>query len=207
MTVCKDDLYHRELKTLLRFSTLINSSLKIETVLDNAMNCAEEFINAEASTIYEKDEEKGDLFIRLARGEKKNHIKSIRVRLGEGIAGHVVKTGTSMVINDVMNEKRFSNRLDLLTGFRTRSLICVPLFIRGKAMGALQVLNKKTGEGFNDQDMEILNSLSQLIAVAIDNARMYEQLEHEYSTASKDLQSARERLIRTKRAAAIEQLV
>lgn len=207
MAESKDDLYHHELKTLLKFSTLINSSLKIETVLDNAMNCAEEFINAEASTIYEKDEEKGDLFIRLARGEKKEPIKNIRVKLGDGIAGHVVKTGTPMVINDVKKEKRFSNRLDLLIGFKTRSLVCVPLFIRGKAMGAIQVLNKKSGENFNKQDIEILTSLSQLIAVAIENARLYERLEHDYELTNQDLKSARERLIRTERAAAMGQLV
>ena len=57
MSNCKDDIYYRELSTILKFSTLINSSLKIESVLDNAMKCAEEFINAEASTIYERDEE------------------------------------------------------------------------------------------------------------------------------------------------------
>lgn len=207
MADSKEDVYHRELHTLLKFSTLINSSLKIETVLDNAMNCAEEFINAEASTIYEKDEEKKDLFIRLARGEKKDPIKDVRVKLGDGIAGHVVETGKPMVINDVTKEKRFSNRLDLLTGFRTRSLICVPLFIRGKAIGAIQVLNKKTGEYFNEGDMEILTSLSQLIAVAIENARLYERLEHDYELTSQDLKTARERLIRTERAAAMGQLV
>jgi two-component system sensor histidine kinase HydH len=203
----KDDVYHRELNTLLKFSTLINSSLKIETVLDNAMNCAEEFINAEASTIYEKDEEKNDLFIRLARGEKKDSLKAIRVKMGEGIAGHVVETGMPMVINDVTHEKRFSKRLDLLTGFRTRSLICVPLFIKGSAMGAIQVLNKRTGEDFSERDIELLTSLSQLIAVAIENARLYERLEHDYELTSQDLKTARERLIRTERAAAMGQLV
>jgi signal transduction histidine kinase len=207
MADSKDDVYHRELNTLLKFSTLINSSLKIETVLDNAMKCAEEFINAEASTIYEKDEEKNDLFIRLARGEKKDPIKDVRVKMGDGIAGHVVETGLPMVINDVGKEKRFSNRLDQLTGFRTRSLICVPLFIKGKSMGAIQVLNKKTGEAFNERDMEILTSLSQLIAVAMENARLYERLEHDYELTSQDLKTARETLIRTERAAAMGQLV
>jgi signal transduction histidine kinase len=207
MADIKDDVYHRELNTLLKFSTLINSSLKIETVLDNAMKCAEEFINAEASTIYEKDVEKNDLFIRLARGEKKDPIKDVRVKLGDGIAGHVVETGAPMVLNDVHKEKRFSERLDLLTGFKTRSLICVPIFIKGKATGAIQVLNKKTGEDFSERDIELLTSLSQLIAVAMENARLYERLEHDYELTSQDLKTARERLIRTERAAAMGLLV
>lgn len=207
MSDCKDDIYHRELNTILKFSTLINSSLKIETVLDNAMKSAEEFINAEASTIYERDEEKDDLFIMLARGEKKDPFKNIRVKIGEGIAGYVVQTGKPMVINDVSKEKRFNNRYDRLTGFNTRSLICVPLALHGKTTGAIQVLNKRTGEHFTENDMEILTSLSQQIAVAIENARLYEKLEKKYQLTAQDLKAAQEKLIRTERIAAMGHLV
>jgi hypothetical protein len=76
MADSKDDLYHHELKTLLKFSTLINSSLKIETVLDNAMNCAEEFINAEASTIYERMKKKG-IFLYGSHVAKERPYKNI----------------------------------------------------------------------------------------------------------------------------------
>ena len=207
MTDCKDDIYYRELNTVLKFSALINSSLKIETVLDNAMKCAEDFINAEASTIYERDEEKNDLFIRLARGEKKDPIKNIRIKIGDGIAGYVVETGVPMVINDVHNEQRFSRRYDQLTGFKTRNLICVPLILRGKATGAIQVLNKKTGEHFNEYDMEILNSLSLQIAVAIENARLYERLEQKFALTAQDLKAAEEKLLRSERIAAMGHLV
>lgn len=207
MVDLNNDIYHRELNTVLQFSALINSSLKIETVLDNAMKCAEDFINAEASTIYERDEEKNDLFIRLARGEKKEPIKNIRVKIGDGIAGHVVETGSPMVLNDVHKEKRFNDKYDKLTGFKTRSLICVPLVLHGKTTGAIQVLNKKTGEQFNESDLEILTSLSQQIAVAIENARLYERLEHRFKMTSKELKIAQEELIRTERIAAMGHLV
>lgn len=203
----KDDIYYRELSTILKFSSLINSSLKIETVLDNAMKCAEEFINAEASTIYEIDDEKKDLFIRLARGEKKETLKNIRIKIGDGIAGHVVETSTPMVINDIHKEKRFSSRLDQLTGFKTRNLVCVPLILRGRATGAIQVLNKKTGEHFNKYDMEILKSLSIQIAVAIENARLYERLEQKFELTAQDLKNAEEKLIRAERIAAMGHLV
>ena len=207
MPDCKDNIYYRELNTVFKFSSLINSSLKIETVLDYAMKCAEEFINAEASTIYERDDKKNELFIRLARGEKKDPIKNIRIKIGDGIAGHVVETGVPMVINDVQKEKRFNNRFDLLTGFKTRSLICVPLMLRGKATGAIQVLNKKTGEHFNESDMEILNSLSMQIAVAIENARLYEMLEQKFASTARELKIAEEKLIRAERIAAMGHLV
>jgi len=205
---CDDNIYYRELSTILKFSTLINSSLKIESVLDNAMKCAEEFINAEASTIYERDDEKrNELFIRLARGEKKVPVKKIRLKVGEGIAGHVVQTGKPMVIHDVHKEKRFSEKFDNLTGFKTRSLICVPLILRGKTTGAIQVLNKKTEGRFNEQDLEILTSLSQQIAVAIENARLYQRLEEKFQMTARELKYAQEKLIRTERIAAMGNLV
>ena len=207
MSDCKDDIYHRELNTILKFSSFINSSLKIETVLDNAMKCAEEFINAEASTIYERDDENNDLFIRLARGEKKEPFKNIRVKIGDGIAGHVVETGVPMVINDIHKEKRFNSRFDQLTGFKTRNLICVPLVLHGKVTGAIQVLNKKTGEDFNDYDLEILNSLSMQIAVAIENANLYERLEQKFELTAQDLKTAEEKLIRAERIASMGHLV
>ena len=95
----KEDIYHKELDTLLRFGALINSSLNIERVLDSAMKWAQEFMNAEASSVYELAEEKDELFIRLARGEKKVPAKSITLKVGEGIAGYVVEALRAAFVN------------------------------------------------------------------------------------------------------------
>jgi len=203
----KENLYHRELSTLLKFSALINSSLQIESVLNNAMKWAEEFINAEASSIYELDEVNDELFIRLARGEKKDPVKSIRLKVGEGIAGWVVKSCQPIMVNDVRDEEKFSNKYDKITGFNTRSLICVPLTLRGKAIGAIQVLNKKSQEPFSNADLEILTSMSHQIAVAMENAKLYQRLEQKFELTSQELKIAQERLIRTERLAAMGNLV
>ena len=202
-----ENIYHRELHTVLKFSALINSSLKIESVLDNAMKFSEEFINAEASSIYELDEEKHELFIRVARGEKKDSIKKIRLGLGEGIAGWVVRTGEPLVVQDAQKEKRFSDRYDRLTGFKTRSLICVPLILRDKTIGVIQVLNKKNLEPFTEADLEILVSLSQQIAVAIENAKLYHRMEEKFELTAQELKATQEKLIRTERLAAMGNLV
>jgi len=202
-----NNLYHRELNTLLKFSALINSSLKIESVLNNAMKWAEELINAEASSIYELDEMNDELFIRLARGEKKDPVKSIRLKLGEGIAGWVVKSGEPMVVRDVRKEKKFNDKYDKITGFKTRSLICVPLTLRGKIIGAIQVLNKKSPEPFSNADLEILIGMSHQIAVAMDNAKLYHRLEQKFEMTAQELKMAQEKLIRTERLAAMGNLV
>ena len=202
-----ENVYHRELYTLLKFSALINSSLEIESVLNNAMRWAEEFINAEASSIYELDEVNDELFIRLARGEKKDPVKSIRLKVGEGIAGWVVQSCQPIVVHDVHNEEKFSDKYDKITGFNTRSLICVPLTLRGKAIGAIQVLNKKSREPFSNADLEILTSMSHQIAVAMENAKLYQRLEQKFELTSQELKIAQERLIRTERLAAMGNLV
>src|SRR4030042_2714701 len=202
-----ENLYHRELSTLLKFSALINSSLEIESVLNNAMKWAEEFINAEASSIYELDEMNNELYIRLARGEKKDPIKSIRLKMGEGIAGWVVQSGQPIVVHDVRNEKKFNDKYDKITGFKTRSLICVPLTLRGKAIGAIQVLNKKDRESFSNADLDLLTSMSHQIAVAMENAKLYQRLEKKFELTYLELKTAQEKLIRTERLAAMGNLV
>ncbi|MBW2610094.1 MAG: GAF domain-containing protein [Deltaproteobacteria bacterium] len=206
-TDSQENIDHRVLHTMLKFSSLINSSLKIEDVLNNAMQWAEEFINAEASSIYELDVEKDELFIRLARGEKKEPAKRIRLKMGEGIAGRVVQTGQPMVVQDVLQEKRFSDRFDKIIGFKTRSMICVPLILRGNPIGAIQILNKKNQEPFNQTDLELLTGMAQQIAVAMENAKLYNRLEKQFELTTQELKIAQEKLIRSERLAAIGNLV
>jgi len=201
------NIHEKELDTLVRFSAIINSSLKIEDVLNYAMQWAEEFMNAEASTVYELDEDKGEIFIRIARGKKKEPVKQIKLKLGEGVAGSVIQTGEPVVVQDVAREDIFSNKFDTKTGFETRSMICVPLILRDKPIGAFQVLNKKSGEPFTDADLELLTSMSQQIAVALDNAKLYRRLEKKFELTEQELRTTQAKLLRSERLAAMGNLV
>lgn len=201
------NIHEKELDTLVRFSSIINSSLKIEDVLNYAMQWAEEFMNAEASTVYELDEDKGEIFIRIARGKKKEPVKRIKLKLGEGVAGRVIQSGEPVVMQDVSHEKIFSNKFDTKTGFETRSMLCVPLILRDKSIGAFQVLNKRSGQPFTDADMELLTSMSQQIAVSLDNAKLYRRLEKKFKLTEKELRRTQEKLIRSERLAAMGNLV
>lgn len=199
--------YHQELDTILRFSALVNSSLNILDVLDNAMKWTEDFVGAEASTVYELDEEKDTLFIRLARGEKKEPVERITLKVGEGIAGRVVETGRPVVIQDVTKDKWFSDKFDRLTGFKTRSMICVPLVIKDTPMGALQVLNKESKDPFNRADLELLLGMARQIAVAMENAKLYQRLEKRFELTAEELKKTQEKLIRSERLTAMAHLV
>jgi len=205
--VLNNDIYRRELSALIKSSALINSSLQTTDVLNFAMKAAEEFMDAEASSVYELDTEKKDIIVRMARGEKGGFIQSQRLKLGEGIAGWVIQSGKPMIAEDVHKEPRFSDRFDRETGFTTRSLMCVPLTIRGKTIGAIQVINKKNGDPFTKEDSELLTALAQQIAVALDNAKLYQRLEENFQLTAEELRVAQQKLIRSERSAAIANLV
>lgn len=201
------DSKHRLLELILRFGTILNSSLNIEDVLNFAMQWAEDFIEAEASTVYELDEQKDELFIRVARGEKQKSIKKIKLHPHQGIAGHVVKTGEAMIVQDVTKERLFDPRYDEITGFKTRCMICVPLKVRSRVLGALQVLNKKGTKKFTYDDVRLLTNMSQQIAVAMENANLYRRLEEKFEFTALELKDTQEKLIRTERLAAMGNLV
>ena len=203
----RKDIYQEGLKTILKFGALINSSLNIEDALHYAMQWAEEFMDAEASSVYELDEEKGELFVRVARGEKREPAKRIKFKLGEGIAGRVVQSGQPMVVQDVRKERIFRDKFDSITGFTTKAMICVPLLLRNKPIGALQVLNKKSGEPFTNTDLDLLTSMSQQIAVALDNANLYSRLEKKFELTEQELKITQEKLIRSERLEAMSHLI
>ena len=202
-----NNIYKRELSALIKSSALISSSLHTNDVLNFAMKTAEEFMGAEASSVYEVDAEKKDIIVRLARGEKGGFIQSKRLKLGEGIAGWVIQSGKPMMVEDVRKEPIFSDRFDRETGFTTHSLICVPLTIRGKTTGAIQVINKKNGHPFTQEDSEVLTALAQQITVALDNAKLYQRLEENFKLTAEELKLTQQKLIRSERSAAIANLV
>jgi signal transduction histidine kinase len=203
----KADTHRRALSALLKSSALINSSLQISDVLNHAMKVAEEFMEAEASSVLELGEETGDIIFRLARGKKSGFVRTKRLKLGEGIAGSVIQNGKPMIVEDVKKERRFSDRFDKETGFKTRSLICVPLTIREKTIGALQVINKTSGEPFSEEDLDLLTALAQQIAVALDNAKLYQRLEENFRLTAEELKATQQKLIRSERLAALANLV
>ncbi len=110
---------------------------------------------------------------------------------GSGIAGYVAATGDTLNIPDAYFDTRFNPDIDKVTGYRTRSILCMPMKNRGGTIvGVFQILNKKTGT-FTPDDESVLEALSVHAAIAVENARLYEQ-ERQKIAMEKDLQAARE---------------
>ncbi len=194
-----------DVKALARLSSLVNSSLDLTEVLDNAMNYVEELTNAETSSIFEVDYERDELRFRLARGKWGSKAQEIRLAMGEGIAGRVAREGKPILVPDVEQEKRFTPRVDAHTGFKTRSIICVPIKHKGRLIGVLEVLNKRGGP-FDEDDVELLTVVSNQIGVAMENARLYERLRERFTLTTEELKKTEQKVIHSERMVALARL-
>ncbi len=166
---------NKTLRTLLRVSQSLSTSLEIEEVLYKAMEHVERVCKAEASSIWEIDHEKKELFFRVIRGENVGKIRQMRLKIGDGIAGYVAKYKKTLMVNDVRKSPYWDEAFDVESSFQSRSILAVPLVIGRKVIGVIELLNKRDGKGFTQRDKESLLALSGPIAIALDNARLYEE--------------------------------
>jgi diguanylate cyclase (GGDEF)-like protein len=97
--------------------------------------------------------------------------------MGEGIAGTVAQTGEPILLPDVSRDPRFSQKIDELTGFVTRSLICLPLKIQESVIGVIEVVNPEDESLFDEQAMPVLSIVADFVAIAIENARVHRKME------------------------------
>ncbi|MEN8264392.1 MAG: GAF domain-containing protein [Nitrospirota bacterium] len=195
-----------EVESLIKLSSLINSSLDIIEVLDNSMRVVEELMDAEASSIFEIDFEKNDLFFRLARGEFGDKMKEVRMRMGEGVAGYVASSGESLLVPDTKVDDHFCKRVDQKTSFNTRSIIALPIKNQGRTIGVLEVLNKRGPATFDSKDLELLIIVASQIGIAIENAKLYARLKEKFKLTQTELKKIQAELIRSERLAALGEL-
>ena len=155
------------------------STFDLDKVLDDTMQLATAVLDASASALLLVDEQRGDLVFEYVYGELGNVLRQQRASLHEGIAGWVVSHRAPVLVNDVHQDSRFSPLVDDRTDFLTQSMVCVPIQIRGKVMGVLQALNKRTGQGFDSEDLSLMITTANQAAIAIENARLYQSLRDE----------------------------
>jgi len=157
-------------KALREVGVALGTTLDLDRLLELILDKITEALEADRATLYLLDETNDELVSRIVQGEE---VRSIRLKIGHGIAGHVARTGKPLHVRDAYKDPRFSAEWDMLSGYRTRSILAAPIRNHlGKTMGVVQVLNKKRGE-FSDDDAEILAALATQAAVSIDNSRLF----------------------------------
>ena len=139
-------------------------------LLDTTMDCALELLDAIDGSLMLIDEETDELVFVLVHGAVRETMTGHRFDRRKGIAGWVAERGEPAIVGNVRTDARFMPELDERFGFVTRSLVAVPLAARGKVLGVIEVLNKRSGEGFTDDDASSLLILAALSASALDYA-------------------------------------
>lgn len=161
------------LTSLIKVTALVNSTLNEDDLLNTLLEHATQVTRAEASSIILRGDDGHSLYFLAATGAKADEVKKFKLELGEGIAGWVVAHGESVLAPDAEKDPRYSPRVSRSIRFPSRSLACVPMRVRGRVIGAIEVLNRTDGGVFDEEDREILEALANEAALAIENARLY----------------------------------
>jgi signal transduction histidine kinase/putative methionine-R-sulfoxide reductase with GAF domain len=149
----------------------LGTTFDLDDLLELILSKLTDLVQADRATLYLLDEANKELVSRLVVGDK---VRSIRMKVGHGIPGIVAQTGKSIRIRDAYTDPQFERDWDVLTGYRTKSMLVAPLKNHlGRTIGVIQVLNKKCGQEFTGDDEAILSALSTQAAVAIDNSRLF----------------------------------
>jgi PAS domain S-box-containing protein len=161
-----------ELETMLRITRTITSSLDLDEVSRLTIQEVHGSWDIEASSIWLLDEARQTLRVLVNVGTSFDVLSRFRVEVGDGIVGHVVKTGEPLFTNDVANHPLHFREIDEHTGFQTRSILCVPLVFNQEIIGALQLLNKRNGQ-FTVQDVQWASSIATAVAIAVSNSQLF----------------------------------
>lgn len=161
----------RRMEGLNEVSHLLASTLDLDMLLDLTTRKAVDLLQAEAGSLLLVDEESGDLVFQVAIGE--SDLVGTRLPAGAGIAGQVARENRPIRLDDVRQDKRWYPEIDRRSHFVTRSLLCAPMTVHGTVIGVLEVLNRRDGRPFDEDDERLLTALAAQAAVAIQNARLF----------------------------------
>ena len=164
------------LRMCVEVGKLLTSTLNIEEILELIMQKVSQLIRARNWSLLLKNENSGELTFEIVVGLNKELFKGLYLSPGEGIAPHVAETGRAMFIPDVNDAPLFNKKVDLHTGFTTRSIICMPLIIHGKSLGVIEIVNVKDMKVFELKDFPILTILADYAAIAIENSRYIDKI-------------------------------
>ena len=182
----------KRLETLIEINTLINSNYTdVKTLLTRILESATRLTNGEASSLLLVNPENNKLYFEIALGSKGPQMKNFSLNMGEGIAGWVALHNTSLIVNDVDNDPRFYMDIDKSVGFTTASILAVPMRIKERCVGVIEIINRLDGRLFDDEDLQWLEVFATQAAIAIQNARSYQKIRDEIYLLQDQIQEVR----------------
>jgi signal transduction histidine kinase len=173
----------RESHVLLDVASIVNSTLDLQAVLNLIMDKAVELLQAEAGSLVLVDADSDELVFEVTAGPDSADLVGTRLPPGTGVVGAVVQEGTPIVIREAQVDRRWYRGLDDRTEFVTQSIIAVPMVNRGSTIGVIELLNRRDGVPFGGDDKRLLMAFAASAAVAIANARLYEEVRRRLAEA------------------------
>jgi len=163
-----------QFEILQQVNNFMESIADLHRMLQQIMTVSMEAVSAQASSVFLYCAEDNELSFDVTLGEKGDQLSQCRIRLGEGIVGCAAQNLEVINIADAPRDPRFDKTWDALTGFKTRSVLAVPMVRRGELVGVLEVINKDGADRFDADDQQLLCMIASQAAIAVENAKLYQ---------------------------------
>ncbi len=170
LRIVKD--YGNRIDRILGITSDLREEIYGDILLEKIMEYALAITNSQAGSILLADSEV--LVFKIVKGEKAEQLVGTTVEKGKGISGWVAQTGKAVRITDVSRDERYNHAIDSMTGFETKSVLCVPLKTKSGVIGVLELLNKEGGYAYRERDEEVITYLAEQAAISIIKTKFVE---------------------------------
>jgi len=157
----------------------LSSVLDLRNVLEFIIDRGTKRMRAKASSLLLVNPKAKKLYFEVATGEAKDEVRKFEINIGQGIAGWVAQKGETLLIQDVNSDPRWYKQISESIGFKTCSILCVPLKTDDEIIGVMEMIDKEDGSPFQEEDKSILEAFAALAAQAISNAKKIKQFTQE----------------------------
>ena len=164
---------NRELEVLIEIGKALTSTVDLENVLTLIMDQVSRLLKTQSWSLLLRDEQSGELTFEIAVSPAAAKLKGMKVAAGQGVAGWVAEHGKPLVIADVSEDGRFSDHFDKASAFITQSVLCVPVRSKDHVLGVIELVNGPNEKVFKEADLQILSTIADYAAIAIENARNF----------------------------------
>ncbi len=177
-TLLKQELRQRtrELSFFINSSKALTSTLEFKKVLKIIMEKAQKLIKCEDWSLLLLDEEKQELYFEMSKEKKAKDVMNRRIKLGEGIAGWVARKGVPQIVEDLPKDPRFSKSVERRNFNHAKSILCVPIINKRRTIGVVEMVDKVSGEPFEEKDLDLLVKLVDQAAIAIERTQLYQKM-------------------------------
>jgi Nif-specific regulatory protein len=170
----------QKFKTLIEINALINSNYAdLNSLLTQILESATRLCGGEASSMLLVNRETRELYFEVSLGGAGAEVKRFTIKMGEGIAGWVALHNKSIIVNDAENDKRHRRDISKYLKYPAKTMLAVPMRVKDECLGVIELINKKNGKLFTQEDLEWLEIFANQAALAITNTKSIERAKNE----------------------------